>query len=116
MPTVKNSADKDQIAKAEEREDLDRHNELQDLKAVLAQGAGRRAIWRILCRCGMFKSSFTSHNSQTVFNEGMRNVGLFLVAEVNEADPTAYLKMMEEARDLELKRDAADNVEKESTQ
>jgi len=111
---VKNSADKEQVTKAEDREELDRHNEMKDLKAVLTTGPGRRVLWRLLCHCGMFKTSFTG-NSTTFFNEGQRNIGLFLVGEVNEADPDAYLRMMREARDLEKTRDAADSMDKEST-
>lgn len=42
-------------------------------------------------------------NSQTFYNEGMRNVALKLYGDIGEADPEAFLKMQYETRLLRNK-------------
>jgi hypothetical protein len=43
----------------------------------------------------MYRTSFTG-NSTTFFNEGARNIGLWLVDEVLSADTDQYLSMIKE--------------------
>ena len=80
---------------------LARRSELEDIAFVLSTPQGRRFYWRLLTRCGIFRSSYTGDN-QTFYNEGERNIGLLLMAELNEADPDAYLKMLKESRKPQL--------------
>lgn len=74
-----------------------RRQELDDLKFVLSSRQGRRLIWRLLGMFRVFESSMTG-NSTTFFNEGLRKAGLILLAEVDEADQNAYVKMMIETK------------------
>jgi hypothetical protein len=69
-----------------------------DLRAVLATDAGRRYVWYLLGQTGLYRTSFATHSNQMSFNEGQRNVGLKLQAEVIEVDPSAYLKMINEEK------------------
>lgn len=66
------------------------------LRAILSTLGGRSFLWRLLAECGVYKSSFTG-NSTTFFNEGKRNIGLWLLEEIYNSDPTAYGKMRHEA-------------------
>ncbi len=100
---VKNAGDAEQIEKAGEKEKSRRQQEIADLLWVLSTPAGRRVIWRILGRCGVNKSSFTG-NSTTFFNEGMRDVGLFITAEVVDVRPEAYIEMMIEAKNRDERK------------
>lgn len=79
-----------------------RRDELSDLRVVLSTENGRRFIYRILVRSGIYKVSYVAgHNPEhTAFNEGGRNIGLWTLAEVQQASPADYLKMMEEARNV----------------
>ena len=82
----------------EEQQRLERHaRELQikDVRWLMAHAEGRRIVWRLLEHAGIYRTSFTG-NSGTFFNEGRRDVGLFLLAEVHEAAPQAYTKMLRE--------------------
>ncbi len=72
-----------------------RDQEIKDLKELLDNPAFRRFIWRMLTRFGMFRLSFTG-NSQTFFNEGRRNEGLWLTSEIAQADPKAMAALMTE--------------------
>ena len=76
---------------------LERRKELADVAFVLSSEEGRRFYWRLMKRCGIHKSSMTGNNT-TFFNEGERNIGLIMLAELEEADPEAYLKCLKAER------------------
>lgn len=97
-PLTQNAADEQQVEKAGKREQSVRDRELNDVRIVLSTPAGRRFVWRYLERCGLFRTSFTGNEGSTFFNEGERNIGIKLLADVNEADPERYLLMMKESK------------------
>lgn len=74
-----------------------RKREIEDFKWLVAHKQGRRLLWRLLSMTGVFTSSMTG-NSQTFFNEGRRDIGLQLMAEVNEHSLEAFVQMMKEAK------------------
>lgn len=92
---VKNAADEEQVKAARESEKRQAEDERNDTLWVLSQPAGRRFVWRYLGHCGVFKTSFTG-NSTTFYNEGMRNIGLRLLADVEAASLDNYLVMRKE--------------------
>jgi hypothetical protein len=94
-PIVKNASDEAQVKGAEEKQKRAGEREMDDVKNVLATDSGRRFCWKYLERTGVFRSSFTG-NSTTFYNEGMRNIGLMLMADITSADPAAFLLMMQE--------------------
>ncbi len=94
------ASDEGQVEAARRKADQIREGELADLRAVLATRQGRRLVWRYLTRCGVFKTSMTG-SSQTFFLEGQRNVGLWLLADINAADPAAYVQMLAESHEGE---------------
>lgn len=90
------------VERKEVRGRLGRRRELEDVSFILSTLQGRRFYWRIMQRCGIHKLSFTGNNT-TFFNEGERNIGLTLLADLEEADPSAYVKCLTEARQEEIK-------------
>lgn len=75
-----------------------REEEINDLRAVLSSVSGRRFIWRLLERGGVFRSSFnTESDSYTAFNEGRRNLGLLVLNDILEADLDAFTLMQRES-------------------
>lgn len=94
---VGNASDSQQVKNAKRSEESKRNQELNDVEFVLSTPQGRRFLWRLLGVCHVFKTSFTG-NSTTFFNEGKRDIGLRLLADINEASPNSYLKMMQEAK------------------
>lgn len=82
----------------EDKARLTRQVEKEDIKWLMSGKRGRRIMWRLLERTGIFRSSFTG-NSETYFREGMRNVGLMLMAQINEACPEMYTLMVQEQRE-----------------
>ena len=92
------ASDEDQVEAARHKADRTRADELGDLRSILGAPEGRRLMWRYLTRCGVFKTSMTG-SSQTFFLEGQRNVGLWLLADINAADPGAYVQMLAESHE-----------------
>lgn len=102
-PLVTNAANPKQVKKAESKERHIRQEEINDLVEVLNLSAGRRVIWRLLGECGISKTSFDPSGSRVYFNEGMRNIGLFIQKEIEIAAPEAYMKMLEEDNEARKK-------------
>jgi hypothetical protein len=72
--------------------------EIDDLKWTMADPRGRRLIARLLERTGTMRSSFHTSGSVMAFNEGRRDIGLFLTAECLEHTPKEYARLMNEYR------------------
>lgn len=100
-PLVTNAADHGQIKSAGRKQRWNRERELSDVRSILSTKQGRRFWWRYLAKCKIFQSTFTGNNT-TFFNEGERNVGLQLLADLNEAMPEAYMLMQKEAIENEV--------------
>lgn len=94
-----NTADENQVKEQVRRGSKRREKELKDFAKVISNPEGRRVIWRYLEECGVFKTSFTG-NSQTFFLEGQRNIGLKILADVNDTSPEAYVIMVKENRNI----------------
>jgi len=99
-PLVKNAADKEQVKEAGNKKSLQRKQKLADLKAVLDTPQGRRFIWDLLKRCGIFETSYDLNPHTVYFKEGKRNFGLGLIAEINDANPDAIGVLMSENKQL----------------
>lgn len=101
---VGKAADPGQVKKAGERAKLTRQTELRDLLHVLRDRDGRRFVWRQLGLAGVFQTSFHPSGSVVYYNEGKRQMGLTLLADLMEADPSAYVTMAMEAHQDEAKQ------------
>lgn len=77
--------------------DAVRKQELDDVRWLMSHKQGRRVARRLLEKAGIYRTSFTG-NSGTFFNEGMRNLGLFLFNDVMEVAPEQYVKLLEETK------------------
>lgn len=91
------TADPTDTLDADAKAQLQRKREIEDFKWLVGHKQGRRLLWRLLSMTGVFTSSMTG-NSQTFFNEGRRDIGLQLMAEVNEHSLEAFVQMMKEAK------------------
>lgn len=64
---------------------------------LMASIAGREFIWDLLSKANVFAISFVPGQPDlTAFNEGKRNFGLALLAEVQRLTPSLYLRMTTE--------------------
>lgn len=81
------------------REQLARTNEAEDIKKLMSEQWGRRLMWRMLDKAGIYRTSFTG-NSETFFREGMRNFGIQLIAAINDTCPEQYALMVTESKEV----------------
>ena len=79
--------------------ELRRSNELAALRQVVNTPAGRDVLWRLIEFCGIYVGTGVTDGGALNRREGARNVGLFLIAEIDEAEPGAYGTMMLEHKD-----------------
>lgn len=77
---------------------LARAVEVEDFKWLMGNKQGRRFVWRLLEKAGVFRTTFRLNN-EMAFLEGMRNMGLILMADISEICPEKYHIMVKEADD-----------------
>ncbi len=98
---VGNAADAGQVKAARKVERRERQEQLDDLRNALAHGHSRRVLWRIISHCRVFESIIGSSSEMTSYNAGQQDIGHYIVAELEEANPRAILQMMEENQQSE---------------
>lgn len=69
--------------KALSEEEIQRKQELRDLRDVLNTDQGKRFINSLFAKCKMYQTSFTG-NSTTFFNEGKRSIALDIFEDIAE--------------------------------
>ncbi len=94
----------DLVGQQEKKAELEKQAEIQykikvdDLKWIMGNRRGRRFVWRILERAGIYRTTFTG-NSNGFFLEGKRELGLTIVQDIHQACPELYFEMIKEAKD-----------------
>jgi hypothetical protein len=81
-----------QMSAKVERQQLD-----EALRWLMSDIRGRRVVWELLGKAGVFRSSMAPSPETTAFNEGRRDLGLGLLADVTRLCPDQYGRMQAEA-------------------
>lgn len=81
------------------RNKLAKDTEESDLKWLMGSKRGRRIVWRLLDRAGVFRLSFNTNAMTMAFNEGNRNYGLHVLAQIHATCPELYAAMTKEQTD-----------------
>lgn len=95
---VANAADPKQVRRGRSRERVAREEQLHALRSVLATPEGRYCLWHLLGQSKVMASVFARDPAQTAYNAGRQDFGHFLIAEIGEASPKAWLLMQQEAQ------------------
>jgi hypothetical protein len=69
---------------------------LNDIRWVLSTPQGRRFYWGMMAECRAFKEEFISDTNLCYFNKGKKKIGLDMYYDLLEAEPKAYLQMLQE--------------------
>jgi hypothetical protein len=69
----------------------------EDFRWLMGDARGRRIVWDLLARAGLFRSSLAASAELTAFNEGRRDLGLVTLADVMRLCPEQYARMQAEA-------------------
>lgn len=78
---------------------LETKTENDDFLWLMSSKRGRRIVWRLLQRAGVYRTSFTPDAMQMAFNEGMRNQGLQLINQISELCHERFAEMAAEAKE-----------------
>lgn len=95
---MNNAGDQEQVQRSQEKAKTRRNRMENGFRKLMQDQEGRLWVWDLLEFCGVFRSSFHQSNAQTAYNEGLRNVGLKLMADINRITPDQYFRMINEAQ------------------
>ena len=87
------------IADNSDKAKLAHEVELDDLKWLMSNKRGRRFVFRLLERAGVWRISFNTNALTMAFNEGMRNDGLRLMAQITTHSAERYSEMLKESKE-----------------
>jgi hypothetical protein len=82
---------------------------ISDTRKVLQLPEGRRLLTLILSEGGLYRSSFSGDPQWTAFNEGKRDITLFITDLINKAKPEALTQMMREYKSELVSRNKEKN-------
>lgn len=83
--------------KIDERTKMAMEAAARDLRVCLRAPEFRRFIWRVMEEAGVLKNSAHNSGSWTYFNEGQRQIGIWIKDALEQADPLSYAELMLEA-------------------
>ncbi len=86
-------------ADMDQRRRLSKDTEEGDLKWLMGSKRGRRIVWRLLYRAGVFRLSFNTNAMAMAFAEGNRNEGLRILEQIHAVCPELYPVMVREANE-----------------
>ena len=98
MTDTFDTGDINQVDKKKTKIQLRRLRELEWLKDSLSKEGGRDFIWRLLSECGNYHTTWTGDIHSSLIKEGRRQIALWVLTEIHEADPGAYIFMQEEKK------------------
>lgn len=75
---------------------MPRREHLAHLTRVMSDPQGREYLYDLLASLHIYSTSFSTDALIMAFNEGQRNVGIRLTADIVEAAPDMYLQMLKE--------------------
>jgi len=99
--TPYNAGDAQHVAKAKSRQKTRGLQKKAALRKLMSDAEGRMWMWDLLTLCGIFHSSFSVEALRCAFNEGRRDIGLRLLADINQLSPELYIRMMGENQEKE---------------
>ena len=98
--------DDERKAELEQARQRDLEQLQSDVEALMATGAGRRIVWRLLEATHIYQTCYRDNPLQMARAEGRREIGLMLTEWVSIHAWENYQHMLTEANDERRKRDA----------
>jgi hypothetical protein len=67
----------------------------------------RDYLWTVIAKCGTLNEAFDPNYGKMAYTSGRQSVGRMLIADINLANPQAWLSMQLKAADLAQKAERA---------
>lgn len=86
------------VEQRENERKLANDQSMKDMREVLATDEGRRVMWKLLSHTRPLSMSYVPGGltEDMYYNEGRKSVGRFLILELTNADPLAYINLQRE--------------------
>lgn len=96
---------------AEQIEEAERHKVAKFLeddafKWLMSGPKGRRFVWGAMERSGLFNQSFDGTSEGTIFSDGLKNEGRYLMGRIFELCPEKFAVMIQEKQEDDARYDA----------
>jgi hypothetical protein len=85
-----------------------------DVEALMATGAGRRIVWRLLESTHVYQTCYRDNPLQMARAEGRREIGLMLLDWITTHTPEDYFTMQQEALHERRERSARQRANRNS--
>ena len=92
------TSDREAVNKSRKKAARTRTDRLEFIKAAMQHEQGRAWFYDVLEFCRVVATPFSSDPYNTAFKCGMQNVGLKILADIQDASPDEYMLMVKEAR------------------
>lgn len=99
-PREFDAGDKADVRKRARESKRNETQRIDTLKTIMSAPNGRAYIWWLLGQCGVYRTSVSTDPHRTYFNEGQRNIGLMVFAELHEHCAGDYQRMVNEAQHI----------------
>ena len=90
------SGDPKQVAKRQSRAEAEAMRKRGDWLAILSMPEGRRVLYELLGKFGLYQDTFSTNALAMSNTSGLRKAALILLAEIEAADPMAFILMQQE--------------------
>lgn len=95
------AGDEKKVRKRKTKADIERERQVEELKKLLEDKGSRYFLWRLLEYCQVFHTTSYHDPTALAINSGKRDPGIWVIAEIFEANPNAYTLMRQEAQERE---------------
>lgn len=101
-----NAAERTDVREADKASRLSDRQDLDVTRDIMRTTFGRAWMYRKLTACHIYQTTATPGDAfATYFNEGQRNIGLMLNAEILAACPDEFILMLKEANERDISSD-----------
>ena len=92
------TSDPQEVNKAKKRASRTRADRLRFVEAAMTTKEGRAWFYDLLVRCKTISTPFVEDPYRSAFNQGMQNIGLQVLSDIQDSAPNEYIKMITENR------------------
>lgn len=93
---IQDVGDAPQVRRRRTKAKIKRDGELAEMRQLLDTVVGRKFLWRLLSHCGVWHTMSHHREMAMAIQSGRRDIGLWLIEEVEAADKSGYLKLIQE--------------------
>lgn len=101
MTEISDLGDQQQVSERKDKIRRQERSDAEEFKALMERRGFRAFVWRLLGEAQVFQPIMTG-NSYTFMNEGKRQIGLWVLEQINRHCPDLYVTMTKEALSLPI--------------